>query len=103
MRRILALALFLAVPIPQDAPSIGGVWTLNKSASELPRDIGFNPSWVAAAGRGDGSSSSGGSVSTRGRGGRGGGGGSTGSAPPFAARAESYDDSRRLTLLNNDA
>jgi len=105
MRRILALALFLAAPIPQDASPIGGVWTLNKSASELPRDIGFNPSWVAGAGAGDGSTAKGGGGgSTRGRGGRGGGGGgSTGSAPPFAPRAESYDDARRLTLLNTDA
>jgi hypothetical protein len=86
------------------APGLGGVWTLDRSASELSKDIGFNPTWASAAATDRGSSGSGGSTggSSRGRGGRGGGGGGQ-SAPPFSARAESYDDSRRLQLLNSNA
>jgi hypothetical protein len=110
MRRAFAIVAFAAATAGLPAlaqtpvPGLGGVWTLDRSASELSKDIGFNPTWASAAATDRGSSGSGGSTggSSRGRGGRGGGGGGQ-SAPPFAARAESYDDSRRLQLLNSDA
>lgn len=96
---MVAAAALGAAPRPQDAPGIGGVWTLNRTTSELPRDIGFNPSWLpAAAAEGAGSGSTG-----RGRGGRGSSGGSRESAAPFSSRAASYDDARRLQLLNTEA
>jgi hypothetical protein len=75
---------------------LAGVWTLNRSLSELPRDIGFNPSWVTTAtGDGVGAGSTGG----RGRRGSAGGGTNGGAAAPFSARPESYEDAQRAQLL----
>ena len=84
---------------------MGGVWTLNRSASEFSRDIGFNPAWATAAnteGRGSGSGSSGGGGG-RGRGGSSGGGNRGAASSPFATRPESYEDARRAQLLTADA
>jgi hypothetical protein len=87
---------------------LGGVWTLNRPQSEFPADIGFNPSWVSAA-RGDTSGTgrsggSGGGGGGRRGGGRGSSGGSSsGGTGPFAAKPESYDDARRVQLLNSEA
>ena len=79
----------------QQASPIAGAWTLNRSLSEMPREIGFNPNWFPppeTSGRG-------GSTSSGGRGRRGStGGGNTGAAP-FSVPRESYDDARRLQLL----
>ncbi len=107
MRRSFALVAFLtaaaAALLPdsmraQNASPLAGVWTLNRSLSEFPPDIGFNPSWMTTP---TGDSQSAGS-SGGGRGGRrgsSGGGGNGGAAAPFAARPESYEDARRLQLL----
>src|SRR5216684_6998576 len=56
MSRSFALVAFLTaaaagglLPCParaQSASPLAGVWTLNRSLSELPREIGFNPSWM---------------------------------------------------------
>ena len=95
--------LALAMPLrggAQQASPIAGPWTLNRSLSEMPREIGFNPNWFpppTSTGR-TGSTSSGG----RGRRGSS-GGGNTGGAPFSAPRSESYDDSRRLQLLTAEA
>ena len=106
MGRSLSLVAFMTaaaagglLPVPvraQDAP-LAGVWTINRSLSESPADIGFNPSWMSTP-RGDGQSA-GSSAGGRGRRGSSGGGGSRGSAPPFPTHPESYDDARRLQLL----
>ena len=98
MERPFALVVFLIgaaagalLPDParaQNAPPLAGVWTLNRSLSEFPTDIGFNPSWMTTP-TGDGG----------GRRGSGGGGGNSGAAVPFAARPESYEDARRLQFL----
>src|SRR5262245_37775655 len=103
MRRVSVLIGALAAvsawtPWPAGAhqPSpIAGAWTLNRSLSEMPSEIGFNPNWFpppSATGR---SGSTGG-----GRGRRGSGGGN---AAPFSAPRESYDDARRLQLLTAEA
>jgi hypothetical protein len=84
----------------QDSP-IAGVWTLNRSLSELPREIGFNAGWFpksSDAGQSSGSGDGGG------RGGRGsGGGGSRGGAIPNTFSRESYEDSQRLKFVTVEA
>src|SRR4249920_687686 len=102
----IAAAGFPPAPALAQAPSpLAGVWSLNRSLSEFPTDIGFNPAWMTAAttdGRGGG-----GGGSTGGGGGRRGSGGgsrtSGGAAAPFAARPENYEDSRRVQLLTGEA
>ena len=84
----------------QNASPLGGVWTLNRSMSELPREIGFNPAWMTAAAAGDQNASG---SSGRGRRGSSGGGGGRGAAAPFSGRQESYDDARRVQLLTDEA
>ncbi|HXA12427.1 MAG TPA: hypothetical protein VNW93_09625 [Mycobacterium sp.] len=110
MGRSFALAAFLAaaaasglLPVPAGAqqPSpLAGVWSLNRSLSELGREIGFNPAWMTTA-SGDGQSTG----APAGGGGRRGasGGGARGPAPPFSARPESYEDSRRVQFLTAEA
>ena len=106
MRSLLTVVAFLAAvaarglfPAPahtQSASPLAGVWTLNRSLSESPREIGFNPAWMTAPGgddRGSGSSGSG-----RGRRGSD-SAGSRGSAAPRAGKPESYDEARRARLL----
>ena len=81
----------------QAASPLGGIWTLNRSVSEFPAEIGFNPAWMnpaTAGGDGQPASSGGG----RGRRGASGGGGG-GSRSPFSSRQESYEDARRAQLL----
>jgi hypothetical protein len=109
MARCLAIACFVTAaaasglfPAPvsaQNASPLAGVWTLNRSLSEFPREIGFNVDWI--------STTSGDSPST-GNGGRGGrrgstGGGNRGSAGTFPVRRESYEDARRVQLLTAEA
>src|SRR5213593_3494711 len=99
MRRSIPLvcvmaALFLPAPAyAQELSPLAGVWTLNRSLSEIPREIGFNinfPSSPGGAGQTAGASGGGG----RGRRGSSGGGGGRGNAGPsgFSASRESYDD-----------
>ena len=96
---VTAAAASILLPAPartQSASPLAGVWTLNRSLSEFPREIGFNVDWISPPGGGGQSAGSNG-----GRGGRGstGGGGNRGSAAPFSARRESYEDARRVQLL----
>src|SRR4051794_39034953 len=76
----------------QDVSPLAGVWTLNRSLSESPREIGFNINWIPSsngAGQNTGSSagSSGGGRGRRGSGG--GGGGNRGAAGPVSTPRES--------------
>jgi hypothetical protein len=91
--------IWLPMPARAQNPSpLGGVWTINRSLSELPREIGFNPSWMTASP--DAQSA----AATGRRGGRGSGSGGGGrSSAPFGARPESYEDSRRVQLLTAEA
>jgi hypothetical protein len=46
----IAAAGFPPAPALAQAPSpLAGVWSLNRSLSEFPTDIGFNPAWMTAA------------------------------------------------------
>ena len=79
------------VPAPvraQAASPVAGIWTLNRSLSEFPREIGFNVDWWPAS-TGDGQNT----------GSNSGGRGRRGSADPFSGRRENYEDARRVQLL----
>jgi hypothetical protein len=84
------------------APSpLGGVWSLNRALSTVPREMGFN---LAPAPGGDGGSTSGSGGSSgggRGRRGSGGGGSRSGGAVPVVR--ESYLDGQRLRLATTEA
>src|SRR5262249_7622359 len=71
-----------AAPAAQTPSPLGGVWSLNRSLSDVPREIGFNVNWAQSpggAGQGGGSTGGGGgSTGGGGRGRRGGGGGGGG-------------------------
>ena len=112
MQRLLVLVSFVSaaagaalLPSParaQQAAPLGGVWSLNRSLSEFPADIGFNPAWMTGAthegGPGTGSNSAG-----RGRRGSSGGGSSRNPASPFSPRQENYEDARRIQLVTSEA
>ncbi len=93
---MLRLLLVAIAALTQTASTLGGVWTLNRSASDLPKEIGFTADWLQQQHRGD----AGGSAPS---GGRRGGRGSTGSAGAFSMPTESYDDARRIQFLNGEA
>src|SRR5438132_10687813 len=97
---VTAAAAGVLVPAPghaQNASPLAGLWTLNRSLSEFPREMGFNVDWMtkpSADGQNAGSN-----VGGRGRRGSGGSGsGNRGSAGPAPARRESYEDARRVQL-----
>ena len=80
-------------------PDLSGTWTLNRSLSEFPHEVGFDPDWHDA----DPTGQAGTGRSSAGRGGRAGGRGSgggesnrTGSVSPIF---ESEDDSRKSREL----
>jgi len=111
MRRRFALAWLVAVlaavlppaaAAAQDASPLAGVWTLNRSLSEMPPEIGFDVNWFPAPSGGGGQSTG----TPGGRGGRrsGGGGGTRGGGTgPFSVPLEGYDDARRVQLLTAEA
>jgi hypothetical protein len=82
----------------QTASPLAGVWTLNRSLSEFPKEIGFTLRDLPNPSDGDspGAQSSGGGGGG-GRGRRAAGGGNRTS--PFAGHPESYEDGRRRQLL----
>jgi hypothetical protein len=103
------LAALSALVLPgasAQAPSpLGGVWSFNRSLSDLPREIGFNVNWATASGGGSSGGQSGGSTAG-GRGGRresGSGGGGGRSTSPYPFLRESYDDSQRVQILTTEA
>ena len=72
-----------------DAPDLSGRWSLDRSASQFPSEVGFAAEWLSA-GRSGGESSGGG------RRGSGGAGGATGT---FAMPRVSEDDAKRVQEL----
>ena len=72
-----------------DAPDLSGRWSLDRSASQFPSEVGFAAEWLSA-GRSGGESSGGG------RRGSGGGGGATGA---FVMPRVSEDDAKRVQEL----
>jgi hypothetical protein len=100
MTRTVAFAVVAATFLAQSNPAVSaqaptrlaGTWSLNRSLSEFPKEIGFNPDWVRAGF--DTGQESGGS-------GRGGGrrGGSGGSSRPVTPQRQSADDATRVQVL----
>jgi hypothetical protein len=79
----------------QSASPIAGVWTLNRSLSEFPKEIGFTLHGLPPP-----DSDGAGAPASSGRGGRrNGGGGGGGRTPSPFGRPESYEDARRLQVL----
>lgn len=79
----------------QSTPAIAGLWTLNKSMSEMAPEIGFPVDWLPPPETGSGGGSRG---ESRGRG--------RSPAPPGAGppvRRESSEDARRVQLLTDEA
>jgi len=90
---------------PQSATALSGQWSLNRSASEFPKEIGFTADWVRTAvehgtEQGGGGGGRGGGRGGR-RGGSGGGGSTSRPAAPFTAR-ESADDAKRVQVLTDE-
>jgi hypothetical protein len=80
----------------QEVPHLEGRWTLNRTLSQIPREVGFNVDWLPAGGAGTNTTTSGGGG--RGRRGSGGGGGGT-TGDPFRGRPQSADDASRVRQL----
>src|SRR5262245_20260746 len=100
---VAAAAAYFSLPVQTFAQSVsplGGVWTLNRSLSEWPPEIGFNVNWIPSTSNGSGQSA--GSTGS-GRGRRGSGGGDRGTTGTFSAPRESYEDARRIQLLTTEA
>jgi len=97
--RTIAALMVLAGAIAngQESSPLGGVWTLNRAVSEMPREIGFDVDWVPPP---DGSRGGGTGSTNRGR--RGGAGG-RGSTNPYSSPRESLDDAQRIQLLTDEA
>ncbi len=95
-------ALRPAAACAQDSSPLAGVWTLNRSLSDLPREIGFNVDWLPPSG--DAGQPSGSNASSgRGRRGSSGSGGSRSSAGPNSVPRESSEDARRLQFVTGEA
>src|SRR5258706_15595303 len=97
-----AASVRLAAPAnAQDVSPLAGVWTLNPSLSEMPREIGFDVAWFpSSGGAGQNAGATGGG---RGRRGSGNSGGDPGPSGAFSGPRESYDDARRVQLLTAEA
>ena len=70
---ICGVLLVVATANGQESSPLGGVWTLNRALSEMPREIGFNVDWMPPPEPGRAGGSGG---TNRGRRPGGGGGGS---------------------------
>jgi len=100
--RAIACAAMSLVCLPwhghaQEAASLSGTWTIDRDASEFPREVGFNADFLPAPGRGDSAPSG-----RRGRGGSGGGGGGTAPQPALRPQGESYDAAQRREKLTDE-
>jgi hypothetical protein len=94
---ICGVFLGVATTDSQESSPLGGVWTLNRALSEMPREIGFNVDWMPPP---DGGRDRGTGGTNRGRRSGGGGGGAT---SPFSAPRESFADAQRVQLLTAEA
>ena len=96
---VLAAACVLVLLAPasarsQESGNLTGRWVLNRNQSQVDKEVGFNPAWLAAGTRSAERESGGGEGGGRGR--RGSGGGQQGGAVP----RESEEDSKRVQQLS---
>lgn len=108
MRGLLAAVIGIVVIGISGAPAaaqgensspFNGVWALDRQASELPRDIGFNPAWFPSGDEKAQPAAGGAATAGASRRGTGGGGG----AALFSGRQESYEDGQRTNALSSEA
>src|SRR5438132_13131687 len=97
-----AAVLSPVLTIAQSPSPLAGVWTFNRSLSEMPREVGFDGGWLPAPGS-SADQSGGASGSGRARRGSGAGGSDSGPAGRRFTPGESYDDARRVQLLTAEA
>jgi hypothetical protein len=90
-----------ADPAAAQDGALAGVWTLNPSISELPREIGFDVNWLPSSSGGAQTTRSGGGG--RGRRGSASGGGNRGAANPAFVPREGYEDAQRVRVVTADA
>jgi hypothetical protein len=91
-----------ALGLAQSSSGLGGIWSLNRSVSEFPKELGFNIDTGSVAeptGSTTPTGPSGSSANGRAR--RGSGGGRA-SGSPFVQRRESYEDAQRLKLITDE-
>jgi hypothetical protein len=93
---LMSLTLVATIKAAPPVPDLSGAWTLNRAASDLPTEAGFDPDYHET-----GSTSGGRSGGSGGRGGRGGGGGgSTGiGTGAISTKFESPEDSQKIKEL----
>jgi hypothetical protein len=80
----------------QESGNLTGRWVLDRNQSQLDKQVGFNPAWLAAGTRSVERESGGG-------GGRGRRGSSSGQQGGFAGPRESEEDAKRLQQLSAEA
>lgn len=100
---VLAAACMLGLLAPvsargQESGNLTGRWVLNRSQSQVDKEVGFNPVWLPAAPRSGDRGSRGGEGG--GRGGRGSGSGEQGA---FPVPRESAEDAQRVQQLSAEA
>jgi hypothetical protein len=96
-----ACILGLLAPAPvrsQESGNLTGRWVLNRTQSEVDKEVGFNPAWLAAGTRGAERESGGAEGGGRSR--RGSGGGRQGGS---AVPRESEEDAKRMQQLSAEA
>ena len=93
---LIAFTLAATVKAAPPVPDFSGAWTLNRAASDMPTEAGFDPDYHET-----GSTEGGRSGGSGGRGGRGGGGsGSTGiGSGAISTKFESPEDSQKIKEL----
>src|SRR4051794_5430228 len=95
--RLLFWLLFTPLLLAQTASESNGVWSLNRSLSEFPKDLGFSIPVPSLEPDGQAAPASGG-----GRGRRGSTGGRRTSDSPILASRESYEDAQRVRVLTDE-
>jgi hypothetical protein len=99
---VLAAACMLGLLAPasargQESGNLTGRWVLNRTQSQVDKEVGFNPDWLTAGVRSAQGESGGGG----GRGRR--GSGSSGQQGGFAPLRESEEDAKRVQQLSAEA
>ena len=99
-RELLAAACILGLLTPasarsQESGNLTGRWVLNRSESQVDKEVGFNPAWLAGGTSSAERESGGGEGGGRGR--RGSGGSRQGG---FAVPRESEEDAKRMQQLS---
>jgi hypothetical protein len=98
---IAALALARTpVAQAQTAPPLNGVWTINRTLSEFPKEFAFT---IDVSATPDEAPPGGGGGGGGGGRGRRGGGGTRSAGGPVTGRRESYEDNQRVQLMTAEA